>query len=150
MAQVSTKPVFVQGKNNSKSETVVLLDTNVLLTCGDVQEFSRVFAKMGVRIAVTRNILRELRKKSEDLYSYASTNFEVVNDYAEDIVAEARFIYTHSPDNSLIAAAKVRKLLLISRDQVMLRVAAYHGVDACFPEQLVQSKHFIDRVQGGI
>jgi rRNA-processing protein FCF1 len=105
---------------------------------------------MGVKIAVTRNILRELRKKNEELYSYASTNFEVVNDYAEDIVAEARFIYTHPPDNSVIATARVRKLLLISRDQVMLRVAAYHGVDACRPEQLIQNKQIFERTRGGM
>jgi rRNA-processing protein FCF1 len=140
VAQVLTKPVFVQGKNNSKSETIVLADTNVLLNSGDVQEISAVFAKMGVRIAVTKSILREIKKKDEDLYINAYKNFIVINDKTEEIMKEAIFVHTHAPDNYVIAAAIVKRVPLISRDHVMLKVARAHGVDACVPEELIRQR----------
>jgi predicted nucleic acid-binding protein len=134
-------------KKNGASETTILADTNVLLRLGqDIDSLN----KNGWRIAVTTSILLELRKKDQALYFYACANFEVINDHTEKVASEAAYIYTHQPDNLIIAAAKVNKLRLVSYDRVLLKIAAYQGVDACLPEQLIQSKHIIDRAQGGI
>lgn len=130
-----------------QSACTVLADTNVVLQMGqDIHAFN----KIGLRIAVTRSILRELRKKDQGLYIHACENFEVINDRTEEIASEAGYIFTHYPDNFLIAAAKIKGLALISYDRVLLKVAVSQGVDACLPEQLIQSKHIIDRAQKGI
>ena len=130
MAQTFKQPVFVQDKNNSRCETVVLVDTNVILMMG---EDIKAFCKIGLKIAVTRSILRELKRKDQNLYAYACANFVVINDSSQEIVTEAGYIYTHFPDNLLIATAKIKRLALISYDKVLLRVAVSQGVEACTP-----------------
>jgi rRNA-processing protein FCF1 len=128
-----------------QSVCTVLVDTNVILTMGeDIKSFGRI----GLRIAVTRSILRELRRKDQSLYTYACANFDVVNDSTEEIVTEARYIFTHYPDNFVIAAAKINGFPLISYDKVLLKVAVSQGVEACIPEQLIKSKRILNRTRG--
>ena len=139
------KSALVKAKNNSRNGTTVLADTNVLLEMG---QDIRAFSKIGLRIAVTRSVLRELKRKDQSLYIYACTNFDVIDDSTEEIVTEAGYIFTHYPDNFLVAAAKIKGFSLISYDRALLKVAVSHGIEACIPEQLIECKRILDGTRG--
>lgn len=131
------------------SNNKLLLDSNVFLRFwmdgfSTTQGFLSKISGYDFRILVPKLVLREIRKKLKistselmDKLVKMKLSYEIVNDNKVDLIVESQKIMIHYPDNVHLAVARMENAIMVTYDNLLLKIAELEGVQAYHPDQLL-------------